>query len=169
MGSCLRFQIQHGTVIIRSIFANVQFVSFKYDLCFILIITVLYLTHLFLDKMAAISQMIFSDAFSWMKRFVFWSNFHWIFFLMVQLTIPIISLDNGLAPKRQQAIIWTNADPFNCDTRGRWVNMVLYWTVLYSHLTVSFKRHTICLTSHWGLGTVFVCGMLRHQYVYRIC
>ena len=30
------------------------------------------LTHLPLDKMATISQTIFSDAFSWMKMFVFW-------------------------------------------------------------------------------------------------
>ena len=40
-----------------------------------------------LDKMATISQMIFSDAFSWMKNFVFWSTFHLSLFLRVQLTI----------------------------------------------------------------------------------
>ena len=33
------------------------------------------LTHLPLDKMAAISQTIFWDAFSWMKHFVCWLNF----------------------------------------------------------------------------------------------
>ena len=33
------------------------------------------LTHLPLGKMAAISQTIFSDAFSWMKSFVFWLKF----------------------------------------------------------------------------------------------
>ena len=33
-------------------------------------------THLPLDKMATISQMIFSYAFSWMKSFVFWCEFH---------------------------------------------------------------------------------------------
>ena len=26
---------------------------------------------------------------------------------------PSIGLDNGLAPNRRQAIIWTNADPIN--------------------------------------------------------
>ena len=40
-----------------------------------------------LDKMAAISQTIFSDAFSWMKIFVFWSQFDWSLFLRVQLAI----------------------------------------------------------------------------------
>ena len=41
------------------------------------------LTHLPLDKMAAILQRIFSDAFSWMKSFVFWLKFHWSLFLRV--------------------------------------------------------------------------------------
>ena len=45
------------------------------------------LTHDPLDKMAAILQTIFSDAFWWMKNFVFWLNFHWSLFLRVQLTI----------------------------------------------------------------------------------
>ena len=40
-----------------------------------------------LDKMTCISQTIFSDAFSWMKSFVFWLKFHWSLFLRVQLTI----------------------------------------------------------------------------------
>ena len=45
------------------------------------------LTYLPLDKMAAISQTIFSNAFSWMKNFVFWLQFHWRLFRRVQLTI----------------------------------------------------------------------------------
>ena len=45
------------------------------------------LTHLPLDKMAAISQTTFSDAFWRMKSFVFWSKFHWSSFIRVQLTI----------------------------------------------------------------------------------
>ena len=34
------------------------------------------LIHLPLDKMAAISQTMFSDAFSWMKSFVVWLQFY---------------------------------------------------------------------------------------------
>ena len=45
------------------------------------------LTHLPLDKMAAIWQTTFSSASSWMKSFVFWFEFHLSFFLGVQLTI----------------------------------------------------------------------------------
>ena len=48
---------------------------------------VFFLTHHPLDKMAAFSQMIYSDAFSWMKNFVFWSKFHLSLFLRVQLTM----------------------------------------------------------------------------------
>ena len=42
------------------------------------------LTHLPLDKMAAFSQTTFSNAFSWMKSFTFWFEFHWNWFLRVQ-------------------------------------------------------------------------------------
>ena len=51
------------------------------------LLTWINLTHLPLNKMATISQTTFSSAFSWMKRFVFWFEFHWSFFLRVQLTI----------------------------------------------------------------------------------
>ena len=41
------------------------------------------LTHFPLDKMAAILQTVFADAFSWMKNFVFWLKFQWSLFLRV--------------------------------------------------------------------------------------
>ena len=40
-----------------------------------------------LDTVATISQMIFLNALSWMKSFVFWLKFHWGLFLGVQLTL----------------------------------------------------------------------------------
>ena len=40
-----------------------------------------------LTKVAAISQTTFSNAFSWVKSFVFWLIFHWSLFLRVKLTI----------------------------------------------------------------------------------
>ena len=39
-----------------------------------------------LNKMGAISQMTDSNAFSWIKSFVFWSQLHWSMFLNIQLT-----------------------------------------------------------------------------------
>ena len=47
-------------------------------------------------KMTIISQTIFSDAFSWMKSFIFWLKFHWNLFLRVQLTITQNWLYNGI-------------------------------------------------------------------------
>ena len=38
------------------------------------------LTQLLLDKMAAISQTTYSNAFPWMESFVSWFEFHWSFF-----------------------------------------------------------------------------------------
>ena len=45
------------------------------------------LTYLPLEKMIAISQTIFAEAFSWMKSFVFRLKLHWRVFLSVQVTI----------------------------------------------------------------------------------
>ena len=46
-----------------------------------------WLTHWGRDKMDAISQTPFSNAFSWMKMFEYRLKFHWSLFLRVQLTI----------------------------------------------------------------------------------
>ena len=45
------------------------------------------LTHWGRDKMDAISQMTFSNAFSWMKMFEFRLKFHWSLSPRVQLTV----------------------------------------------------------------------------------
>ena len=45
------------------------------------------LTHWGRDKMAAVFQTTFSNAFSWMKMYEYWLKFHWSLFLRVQLTI----------------------------------------------------------------------------------
>ena len=95
------------------------------------------LTHWGQDKIAAISQTTFSDPFSGMKMYKFWLTFHWSLFPRIQLTISSIGSDDGLAPTRRQAIIWTNADPIHwrvyanspwnggvwgiCSIRERWV------------------------------------------------
>ena len=58
--------------------------------------------------MAVILQTTFTNAFSWMKIYEYWLKFHWSLFLRVQLQYASIGSDNGLAPTRQQAIIWAN-------------------------------------------------------------
>ena len=66
------------------------------------------LTHWGRDKMDAIFQMTFSNAFSWMKMVEFRLTFHWSLFPRVKSTMFQHGSDNGLAPARRQAIIWTN-------------------------------------------------------------
>ena len=46
----------------------------------------IYSTHLPPDKMATISQTTFSNAYSGMKKFKFWLEFHWSLLLKVQMT-----------------------------------------------------------------------------------
>ena len=53
--------------------------------------------------------------FYWMQMHEFRFKFHWSLFLIVQLKYFIIGLDNGLAPPRRQAIVWTN-DGYISDT-----------------------------------------------------
>ena len=93
-----------------------------------------HLTHLPPDKMTAISQTIFSCAFSWMKSFVLRLKFHWHLFLRVQLIITSIGSDNGLAPDRWHDIIWTNA-------------YQIHWR-LYAALGGNELRQL----THWGLN-----------------
>ena len=76
------------------------------------------LSHLWMNKVATISQTIFSDALSWMKSFVFRLKVHLNFFLRVQLTIT-----QHWFRWWRQAIIWTNVDPIYwhiCGTKERW-------------------------------------------------
>ena len=72
-----------------------------------------------LDKMTTNSRTISSDAFSWMKSFVFWLKFHQSLFLSGSNTQwPNIGLDNCLAPNKRQAIVCANVDPIHYGTRG---------------------------------------------------
>ena len=84
--------------------------------------------------MAAISQTIFSDAFSWKKSLLFWFIFPWSLFLSVQLTI----IQHWFTPNMQQVIIWTNADPIHwriyavqgeMSSNATLVNRILHFTL----------------------------------------
>ena len=63
--------------------------------------------------MAAISQTIPSDAFSWMKILYFDYNFTEVYSKGSSWKYINIGSDNGLVPNRRQAIIWTNANPIH--------------------------------------------------------
>ena len=73
------------------------------------IISSTYGTHRDQDEMTTISQTTYSNAFPWMKINETRLRFRWNLFLRVQSTIFYnTGSDNGLAPTRRQAIIWTN-------------------------------------------------------------
>ena len=63
------------------------------------------LTHWGWDKMASILQTTLLNIFFKWKYMNFQLSFDWSLFLNIQLTI---CSDNGLAPIRRQAIIWSN-------------------------------------------------------------
>ena len=103
-----------------------------------------FLTHGGRDKMAAIFQTTFSNTFYWTEIYEFRLRLHWSLLPSVQLTIfqhlfrewlgaGHIGSDNGLAPARRQAIIWTNVVSLLthiCVTRTQWVliPLVIGWT-----------------------------------------
>ena len=76
------------------------------------ILVVTQLTHLALDKMATISQTLFSDAFFVNDKICLLIKIAHKFVLEGAINNKSsIGLDNGLALNKRQAIIWTNADP----------------------------------------------------------
>ena len=66
------------------------------------------ITHWAWRKIATISQMTFSNGFSWIEIYIFRLRYHSSLFPRVQLTIFQHWFSKGLALSRRQAIIWTN-------------------------------------------------------------
>ena len=93
------------------------------------------LTHWGRDKMAAIFQTTFSNAFSWMKIYEFQLMFHWSLFLRVELTI----FQHWL---RQ----WLCAHQATCHYLNQW------WWSLLTHICVTrpqwVKRHDDIQLAH---------------------
>ena len=79
-----------------------------------------------LNKMAAISQTIFSNAFLGIKSSAFWSKCrHWSFFLRIQLTTIKHWFRQWLgaeyATSHYLNQCWTDSKTHICGTMGRWV------------------------------------------------
>ena len=88
-------------------------------LCFAVVILPS-LTHWGRDKMAAIFQTTFSNAFSWMKMFEFRLRFHWSLFPRVQLTIFQHWFRSGDKPLSEPMMVSLLTDI--CVTWPQWVN-----------------------------------------------
>ena len=78
-----------------------------------------------LDKMATISQMTISNAFSWMKYFVFSFQLHWSLFKRVQLTLNQHGFRKWLGAEQATSHYlnqcWPSSLAHICGNRGRWV------------------------------------------------
>ena len=119
------------------------------------------------DKMAAILQTTFSNAFSWMKMLKFWFNSHWIFFTRVQLTINQHWFRDWLvacaAPSHYLNQCWPSSPTHICGTRGRGVKAFLVATpagrvflVCDGHHQVALPWLVWCLCIQFTPGNCFV-------------
>ena len=101
--------------------------------------TVVLLTHWGRDKLAAISQTTFSNAFSWMKIHEFRLIFHWGLFLSFKLTIF------------QYWFIKTISEPMIvsllthiCVTRFQWVNRTFFgWTIFNQNVKIIVTQNQL--------------------------
>ena len=96
------------------------------------------LPHLPLDKMAAILQTTFSNAFSWMKNFVFRFEFPWSSSLMVQLAMSQHWFKYWLGTEQATSHYlnqcWPSSPMHICGiTRVRWVNSLWPSDVIWRH------------------------------------
>ena len=75
--------------------------------------------------------------YTWMKSFIFRFEIHWVCSQGSNWQYSNIGPDDGLAPARRQAIIWTNADPVHrliyAALRGDGLNLAL----VKSHLDIT--------------------------------
>ena len=110
-----------------------------------------------LNKMVAISQTIFSDAFSWMKIFIFWVQFHLILFLWVQLTITQHWFRQWLGAEYATSHYlnqwWPHSLTHVCGTRGICLDLTEKWRQ--------------ALDSRWYLALYF-WALAKHLDAYHI-
>ena len=119
-----------------------------------------------------------------MKIIVFWFKFPWNLFPLVRLKWTIIGLDDGLAPNRRQAIIWTNNGLANWDP-SLYRNMPTVWLCFaflwfydsswwyMNYLPIVFRSAWLALTLDWDRLTHLplvphVCVSESHQHWLRL-
>ena len=92
------------------------------------------LTHWGRDKMAAVSQTMFSNIFSWMKMYEFRLKFHWSLFLRFQLTIF-----------KHWFRYWLGAVQATSHYLNQW--WLVYWRI-YASLGLNELMHCGLVTPH---------------------
>ena len=110
-------------------------------------------------KMAAISQTMFSNAFSWMKMFEFCLRFRWSLFLRVQLTIF-----------HHWFRWWLGADQATSHYLNQW--WLVYWRIYASLGLNELKPVMRILHQGWMVHEVMANILLCSQHmdeIYNIC
>ena len=133
------------------------------------------LTHLPQDKMAAISQTTFSDAFSSMKTYIFWFKFHWSLFLGVQLTIfqqwfrEWLGADQATSHYLNQC--WPDSLMHICGTKGRWVNRINIMTAQAQAPSSARPSVVMVLTMRdkWSLASRIYGKVKKQWHAQYIC
>ena len=120
-------------------------------------------THLTLNRMAAISETAFSNAFTWMESFAFRLKFYWSLLPSVQLTISPCWFRQWLGAELATIHYLNQCLPSSltpiCGARGRWVNLrghciqgsvwIRSHTRLNAHIALKFGRRLYVLLSIW--------------------
>ena len=103
-------------------------------------------------KMAMNWQKLKIAEFSWIKEFLYSSLTHWSRMTHICIsTLTIIGSDNGLSPRRRQAIIWTNAGilligPLGPNIRENLIEILTFsFTKMYLKM-LSTKWRPFCLS-----------------------
>ena len=106
-------------------------------------IQLLCLSHWGWDKMAAILQNTFSNAFSWMK-IIFWFKFHWDLFLRVKLTIIQHWFRLWLGTEQPTSHylnqLWPSLVMHICISRPQWVVLWAFGVCLFCPKTYMYLR-----------------------------
>ena len=119
-----------------------------------------HLTHLPLDKMATISKTIFSDAFLWMKSFVFWLKMS----LKSLQKDPINNIPalvqimtwRWIATSHYLKQCWPDPLMHICGTRGRWVKKYVFMLMkIPGSNRVHWHHYHVNILGHNSQGDFF--------------
>ena len=120
------------------------------------------LTHWGRDKMAAISQTTFSNAFSWMKMYEFRLRFHQSLLLRFELTIFQLRFRYWLGANQATSHYlnewWPSLQTHMCITQPQWVKPCVRNQMLKQITWSRMVSDLMAKSMLWGLLSVKKCG-----------
>ena len=133
------------------------------------------LTHWGWDKMVAILQTKFSNAFSWRKMYEFWLKFHWSLFLRVQKHGPRASVTTKPRPSASVFVYWVPRAMFFTRHGRPWSNPIIARSLIdfffhFVHRNLNLiKSYNTLLASpsllHFGHAPLNSCHFLAFVWL----